>query len=691
MTAPLLLPDPRGPYRARLTRLGPDFSPIAPGVSLRFGKAWMAREWLQHNLIRDNELHGGDQRYRAHITATLSATPLYNLSGPATDVAFRLALLGRTGFDEPRLTGEAALPGGIAFSLLRDYRACVTELNAARAVDPNGPRVREFRAERAAVRREIHAAAQTATPLSQSSHLMLAQAMLEIDTHSVARPDARYAAMYHAQILGSQSDPDTVRPDPVTARFESVRHAREWLVSQAATTVILGEQIANPFTIRAAVFDLELSHYEIEATGTPAQVGWKIHALDRKPDGIFRTGVTEVDHFELNRLVEKFEHATDYLLDAASRERAAPTDTAHLDRLAHILGVRSDIKDQIIARAESAAPEEASLARRRVRAAEGRAMRNRDSRSSVTDVASSGFVRADIQVALGHLAQLTAPDTTTAASAQETSHRISELRDHIQDLMNTPGLDPADHAIISAQITQTLLDQHRGRVGLYAWPSLSALDARTTELTAARARPGERGFADALRLHQLTQAIAADTLTPGDPPRRLVIEQLLSRQRDHLETAIDADTGLSPDTRAALHRTLTYDPRIPVPNQHAVAAISAHPADQAPVPQPGSASQDYMLRVHRPGREWNFGLEQGQWTLRIHQAYPAYSSLRLEVCVARFDSAQHMLDALTTGLTITDPDGPTAHMAPLEIPESGRSALTLLDQQRSSMPTPDKP
>ncbi|MGN2638502.1 hypothetical protein ACTD5D_20460 [Nocardia takedensis] len=410
--------------------------------------------------------------------------------------------------------------------------------------------------------------------------------------------------------------------------------------------------------------------------GSPAATGLRLASAEHEPDGIVTTGIPDVDHHELNRLVEAYEKVTDFLINATNRVRSDDEARLPTDRLDHIIIPRTDIGGQIVALAATAGTDDAEVALRRLWAADQRVINDRDLVSAHTTVPTSGFVLADIQVALAQMARLTALDSATSPQITETSHKIAEVRDRIRQLMDADNFRPENRSIIDAHITQILVNQDHQQAGLYAWPSVSALDSRTRRLTAVRTQPGHRGFSDALRLHHLTQAIHLDGLIPADPHRDLVLDALLSRQRDYLWTAIETDTSLSTATAAALTGIMQYDPATPIPNHHVVTPLRAHPADGPPTPDTTAVpGQPYRILLPRGEHEWYLGIENGRWTARVHQLYPAFPTLRREIGAAHYDSAEQMLDAVTTEPTVLAPEGREVILAPLDIPEPVRTAL----------------
>ncbi|WP_216918344.1 hypothetical protein, partial [Nocardia noduli] len=701
MTYLAITPDHVGPHEARFTRLSTDSRIPTLTNTARFRSPWIARAWLYDAAAAASHRHSHTWQYHARISNGIGAPALYELTGTGADIAVQLALLERTGIDDTHVTAFAPFSERLAFDLIENYRSIVTDLVTVRAYDPTGDRARQLHHHRQELRHDIHAIALASAPLSQPAHLHLAQALLEIDTHALATPE--HSPLFTA--VFQDLDPGLAAPGtvgaPVEQAFDSMSHAREWLISMTALTHIRSQQIVSSGAVAMAVFDQD-SNVAFRCRGPVAEIGMALHDISRASDEQFLTGIAQIDHLAMYRRVEAYEMFTDYLINALNTDNGPDENRSQPSPANSALAIHQTLRAGVESRARTAAPAERMLALRRVSTANKRLMTDRDHLYLAAAVASSGFIAADLEVALSHLTLLARHDSSEGRpSAEETQHRLSELSERIDALLLAPHLSDIDRDMIADEVIgvtiQPHLPPHRAR--LYPWPSLEALDARTTQVTAHPVRPGERGFSDALHLHHLTQIMAADSYTDqaGRSTRRIQLAQLLSRQRDHLQHSV-LTAGLPRTTMRQLTDSLTHRPLSPIPNHHAVAEPTAIPAHTAPEPSWAVLNEDYMLCLVDPSqaeREVFFGYEAGRWVARSHQRYPAYSTLRIEEGVADFDSAQHLLDALETGLTCTDHNGQHHAIPAVTVPEPARAALHRLqkitDDRRAAEPPATAP
>ncbi|MGW5383913.1 hypothetical protein [Nocardia sp. NPDC003963] len=647
-------------------------NPVSTPAEDHFLDPSQAREWVRRQL-RAQRRSG---TVRVNISDTIAqphlASRLYSLEGPAEQVARAL--------EDLRVpTVVRALASGAPFNAAAEFGPLA---QLYEQVTAEAARVKwdgALAGKREGLRHDLRL---TADRMVGTDRDRAAAIVASIDLVPLARPTGAYTALLDSAAggapgVGSDSGDQPTRPLAVRRQqFDSARHAREWLGAQCG---ILGAEAGQ---VQALIVQNRADGTTVTVrseAGRPTDVATRLgEQVDY--DGSLVTGVAGVDRDRLASLVEAYQEAANDSpafqpvsaspgAFAATRIGLAPSRYSRLGTEIAEMVTDPRMIDQLPA------------LRPVLAAADAHQTRGPNAVSDIVGCPSSGFVQADLQIALDqhHLLQ------SELASKQGPEQRrlaalAGEVRARIDALLPSPLLTATERIAVREDVQRAIETPMQGYSPVFQMPAPAAIRQRADELLDApfRAGPDGRGAdVDALlRLHQLTR-VAAER---GSNREREALRPTLLDQRMHLEPRISNHPHLTGGEKVALRqivRGLGQAPQHEIPTQRAEYVAAPIPAERMEPPAQDTVDT-YTIGFkdpRNPNRELILRAAQDRWTVQAYQGYEAHPHLRRSEGAANFPNVDAMLSSLHAGAVVTSTEGSRRRIDPVEVPARVRDLL----------------
>ncbi|MFI6368308.1 hypothetical protein ACIBG0_36895 [Nocardia sp. NPDC050630] len=669
-----------GRYQATLTRLTGDDPESLVGT---FEKPQVARAWLRSQIRAADESAIGPARYHVRITDSVNlryvGSQLYSMtsSGPGL-----LAALGddHGGSVFERFGDDRSFDPHEVFPQLINFYEQITAEFVRESDDT------QLAAKRTVARGDVAVALEG---ILDADRAFAVARVDEVDLMPLARPAGRFVAVLERSTESQQFQ--LLREQ----RFDSPRHAREWLRVQCVM------EPADAAPVRATIIHTKPDGTRTSQSSEPAAPNVVAAELAARVDydGAYVTGIVGVDRTRLAEMVAEYQLAandqpTFQLLDISvgepgitrremtqSRFSQLGTEIAHMLALPH-LADQAEHWTPLLAAADKA------------KRAHPNAL------SSTLTVASSGFVGADLQIALDQHHDLNIvlhrPNTSSDGKAVIAA-RIEEVRERIGELLPHPTLTATDRIAVLDDMASAVNNPTDGYTPIFAMPSAAAIEMRAKELASAPYAQDMtvrgRDIDNLIRMYQLTRVVSAE----AEAPLRNSLRANLSEQHRHLQTRVANHPDLTSGEKTVLKSmivTMGHDPHVEIPTRRAEYVLAPMPEQQWGPIDPTTLDNHTVsfLDTRNPGRQLVVGTEAGQWVARSYVDYPGYPEWRIAEAATVFADAASMIQALQTGFIYWDNSGAQRNLNPATVPDSVRNRLGQVDAlRRGQTATPEQP
>ncbi|MGN2638720.1 hypothetical protein ACTD5D_21615 [Nocardia takedensis] len=675
-----------------------------PAVSQEFGDVRAARGWVRAQLTHPARRHAdareGISDYRVSIVDTVEIAHLspmvYDLTGSHTAVVAALADTVRSVISPDVVSGRRDLDAAtVVPSLMRLYEQVTAEYLRA-------PADVELAAKRQLLREDL---AMTVDGLDDLDRRAALNRVAMHDLVPLARPNGRFTATFEileadAGILNRPMRGTRLKA-VAQQRFDSASHAREYL--RLVSETYPGEALVRARTTEAHADGAVTSFTSQVLTG--ARLARALSEVTEF-DGTVITGLSGVDETRLAVLVGRYEEAArvspsfEFVDDAGGaglmrRRIVASAHSALGTELAYML------TDPGLAAALPATRE----ALRRVDLGH---RTHRNIATEVAAVASSGFVGAEVQVALIQHYDLHEDlhrrgNRLGAHDLADLHAKIGEVRDRVHTLLSHPALTATDRIDVLEELARAERSPLAGYEFVFDLPDAAALGTRAVQLMRRPPAVGPevrgRDVDDLLRLYQLTQVVGDRARGPEQHTLRLLRFDL----GRHLNGRIATHPGLLGSERTVLRSLMTsigHDPRHELPTRRA--EFIAEPVSAGDLlPVEAATVDNYRLSFdvpEQPGRRVVLGTENGRWVARNYIAYPGHPNWKLADGAATFADHHDMITALEAGVRHRDRYGTLKTMPPASVPAAVGQRLrevhrlhTEATGRASAPPAPPRP
>ncbi|MFD4406633.1 hypothetical protein ACFWPH_28120 [Nocardia sp. NPDC058499] len=658
MTTPNAAETPVARYQVEISMVAEDKTVATD----RFHQPSEAREWTRRYLRVQGD---------SSVTVTISDTvaqphleqKLYALTGSAGQVARALE-------DDRAPVVAEALESGVVFDAAAEFAPMVQLYEQATAEAARVPSDTALAEKRNSLRSDLTL---TVDRLIGSDHHRAAARVTYIDLIPMARPHGAFTAVLESS-TGNSPGPQAadLATHPLALRvqqFDSGRHAREFLRAHCEML----DETTGP--VKAFVVqqrpDGTTATLRSE-TGAPAEVAAALKdQVDY--DGTLITGVAGTDRDLLARLVEEYEDAA---TDAPVFQPVAAGAQGAADARRQLAPSRYSRLGTEIAEmlADPRLADQISALRPVLAAADRFQARGPNAVSSTVGCPSSGFVQADLQIALDqhHLLMVDMLEADRPMRRQIAA-QASEILRRIDAMLPNPLLTATERVAVLDDVRQAIETPTKGYEPVFEMPMPAVIRQRADELLDAppRSGPGMRGrdVDDALRLYQLTR-IAADE---GFNPERDALRLTILDQRIQVEARIQDHPHLNSGEKAALRATflgLGHDPYQRIPTQRAEHVAAPIPTERMMPPAPDTVDR-YTIGfedARTPGREFVIRADGDRWTVQAYRGYEAHPQWRLSEGAAEYPDVSAMLSALHGGAQVATAEGGRRRLDPVPVP-----------------------
>jgi hypothetical protein len=516
-----------------------------------------------------------------------------------------------------------------------------------------------------------------------------------IDLIPLATPKGAYTAVLdssggRASDVGA--DPGALPTRPLAVRrqqFDSARHARQWLGAQCG---LLGAEVGQ---VEALVVQQRADGTAVTVrseAGRPADVAARM-GESADYDGSLVTGVASVDRERLAALVEAYQEA------ANEKPAFQPVASAGASTNARIRLIQSRYSRLGTEIAEMVTDprliDQLPALRPVLAAADAHQTRGPNAVSDIVACPSSGFVQADLQIALDqhHLLQ-----SEIAGKPGPEQRRLAalagEVRERIDAMLPSPLLTATERIAVREDVLRAIETPMQGYAPVFQMPTPAAIRQRADELLDAPHRAGPEGRAgdvdDLVRLYQLTR-VAAER---GSNREREALRVTILDQRMHLQPRINDHPHLTDGEKVALRAIvhgLGQAPQNEVPTHRAEYVPAPIPAERMALPALDTVDS-YQIGFHdprNPNRELIVRADRDRWIVKAFQGYEAHPHWRRSEGAAEFPDASAMLSSLQSGVILTSAEGGRRRINRIEVPARVRDLVGRAQQlQRSQSSSP---